>query len=73
MNGKKLIAVILLAAGILALVYGGFTYTQSTHEAKIGSFEVSLQTKKHVNIPVWGGVAAVIVGALLLASSGKRD
>ncbi|HKI85219.1 MAG TPA: hypothetical protein VKA53_00605 [Thermoanaerobaculia bacterium] len=73
MSGKKLIAVILLVAGILALVYGGFTYTKSSHEAKIGSLEVSLQQKKHVNIPVWGGVVAVIAGALLLASSGKRN
>lgn len=73
MNGKKLIAAILLVGGILALVYGGFTYTKSSHEAKIGSLEFSVQTKEHVNIPVWGGVGAVIVGALLLASSGKRD
>jgi hypothetical protein len=52
--------------GSLGLIYGGFTYTQETHKAKIGPIELSVKEKETVNIPVWGGVGAILAGALLL-------
>ena len=33
----KILAIVLIVAGSLGLVYGGFTYTKDTHEAKLGS------------------------------------
>ena len=62
----RIVAIILIVAGALALAYGGFTYTKETHDAKIGPIELSVKDKEHVNIPVWAGVAAVGAGALLL-------
>jgi hypothetical protein len=56
----------LIAAGILGLAYGGFSYTKETHEAKIGSLELSVKDKETVNVPVWAGVGAIVVGGLLL-------
>src|SRR5688500_9883244 len=53
----RIAAIVLLAAGILALVYGGFTYTKETHEAKVGPLDFSIAEKERVNIPVWAGVA----------------
>ncbi len=73
MSAIKIVAVLLVAAGILGLVYGGVTYTKATHEAKVGPFEMSFQDKETVNIPVWAGVGAILVGgALLLVDSRKR-
>jgi len=66
LNPVKLVAVILLAAGTLGLVYGGFSYTKETHEAKLGPIEFSMQEKQRVNIPVWAGVGAIAAGGLLL-------
>ncbi len=66
MSGLKLVAVLLIVAGIVALVYGGFTYTKSSHDAKIGPIELSVKDKETVNVPVWAGVCAVVVGGLLL-------
>jgi hypothetical protein len=68
MNGRSLIGVLLLAAGLLALAYGGFTYTRTTHDAKIGPFEVAVKDKEHVNVPVWAGAALAVVGGVLLVS-----
>ena len=48
-------------AGILALVYGGFSYTKETHEAKIGPIELSVKDKQTVNVPVWAGVGAIVL------------
>jgi TRAP-type C4-dicarboxylate transport system permease small subunit len=66
MNAIKVLAIALIAAGILGLVYGGFSYTKQTHEAKIGSLELSVKDKETVNVPVWAGVGAIVVGGLLL-------
>jgi RsiW-degrading membrane proteinase PrsW (M82 family) len=57
---------LLLVGGILALAYGGFSYTKEDHEAKIGPIDISVQEKKTVNIPLWVGVGAVVIGGVLL-------
>ena len=62
----RLVAMALLVLGVLALVYGGFSYSSETHEAKIGPLDISVTEKKQVNIPIWAGVALVAAGAGLL-------
>jgi heme/copper-type cytochrome/quinol oxidase subunit 2 len=62
----KIVAVVLIVAGIAGLVVGKFTYTQATHEAKLGPLDLSVKEKKTVNIPLWAGVAAIVAGGLLL-------
>jgi hypothetical protein len=66
MGAVKILALALIAAGVLALAYGGFTYTKESHDAKLGPLEIQVKDKEHVNVPVWAGVAAVAGGALLL-------
>ena len=72
MKPAKLVALILIIGGILALAYGSFTYTKDTHEAKLGPIEFSIKDKETVNIPVWAGVGAIVIGGLLLGFGGKR-
>jgi uncharacterized membrane protein len=66
MNAFKMLGIVLILAGALGLVYGGFTYTQETHEAKLGPIELSIKDKKTVNIPIWAGLGAIAAGAFLL-------
>ena len=66
MSAVKMVGIVLIVAGILGLVYGGFSYTKETHELKIGSLELSMKDKETVNVPVWAGVGAIVVGGLLL-------
>jgi hypothetical protein len=68
----KGIALVLIVLGILGLMYGGFTYTKETHSAKVGPMEFSFKEKEHVNIPLWAGVAAIVVGAGMLFAAGKK-
>ncbi len=67
----RLIGIVLLAVGILALAYGGFGYTRQTHDAKLGPLEISISEKKQVNVPVWAGVVLAVVGGGLLLSGKK--
>jgi hypothetical protein len=73
MNAVKVAAIVLIVAGILGLVYGSFSYTKETHEAKLGPIELSVKDKQTVNVPVWAGVGVIVVGGvLLLFGSTKR-
>ena len=72
MNGIRMVAIVLIVAGALALLYGGFSYTRDTTAVKIGPFELSVKEKKTVNIPIWAGAAAIVVGGLLLIMGGKK-
>ena len=72
MNAVKMVAIALIAAGILGLVYGGFRYTKETHTAKLGSVELSVKDRERVNIPVWAGVGAIVGGGLLLVVPRNR-
>ena len=66
MSGLKIVAILLIAAGIIGLLYGGITYTKTTHNTKIGPLELSIRDKETVNVPVWAGVGAIVVGGILL-------
>ena len=71
MNPLKLVAVVFIVAGALALVYGGFSYTKDTTAVKIGPLELSVKEKQTVNVPIWAGVGAIVVGGLLLVMGKK--
>lgn len=72
MSALKIVGIILIVAGVLGLVYGSFSYTKETHEAKIGPLELQMKEKETVNVPVWAGVGAIVVGAALLLIPAKR-
>ena len=72
MNPAKLVGVVLIVAGVLALMYGGFSYTKDTTVVKLGPIELSAKEKQTVNVPMWAGVGAIVIGAALLAFGGKK-
>ena len=59
-------AIILVILGILGAVYGGFSYTHRSKEAQLGPLSLSVKRKHHVNIPLWVGAGAVVIGGVLL-------
>jgi hypothetical protein len=62
----KIVGVVLLVLGILAIAYGGFSYDKEKADAKIGPVEIELTEKKRVNIPLWAGIAAGVAGLALV-------
>jgi LPXTG-motif cell wall-anchored protein len=72
MNSLKGVAIVLLVAGALALIYGGFTYTKKTHKADLGPISFAVKEKETVNVPVWAGVAAILAGGVLLFVRTKK-
>jgi drug/metabolite transporter (DMT)-like permease len=72
MTAQKIVAIVLIVAGVLALAYGGFSFTRETHQAKLGPIELSVKERERVNIPMWAGVGAIAIGVVLLVVGGRR-
>ncbi len=67
----KIVALLLIVAGLLGLVYGGFSFDRDKTAVKLGPLELKVTQTETVNVPVWAGVGAIVVGGLLLAFGGK--
>ncbi|GAB3245589.1 hypothetical protein [Chitinimonas naiadis] len=72
MNALRIIAIVLIIAGTLALSLGGFSYTKESQAAKLGPIELSYKEKEQVDIPKWAGIGAIVVGVVLLVAGGKK-
>lgn len=67
MSALKIVAAVLIVAGALGLVYGGFSYNKESQGAKLGPLELTITEKETVNIPVWAGVVSVLAGVGIFA------
>ncbi len=72
MNAMKIVGVVLIVAGGLALAYGGFSYTKETHKAEIGPLKFSVEEKDRVNVPQWAGLGPIAIGVVLLVLPAKK-
>jgi len=72
MSAVKIVAIVLIVAGIAGLLYGKFSYTKETHDIKLGPLEMSVAEKQTVNVPVWAGVGALAGGGVLLLYASKK-
>ena len=66
-----IIGVVLIAAGAIALARGDFSFTKETHEAKIGSLELSVEEKESFQIPTWAAGGAIVIGIAMLFAGRK--
>ncbi len=66
MRGRQIVAIVLIVAGLLVLVYGGFSYTKDSHKANLGPIDITMKERERVHLPTWLGIALVIVGAGVL-------
>lgn len=65
MKPYQLTAGIVVLLGVLALAYGGFTYTKDTHETSLGPLNLSVQDNERVNLPAWAGASCIVIGGFI--------
>ncbi len=69
---KRIIAFILIIAGIIMLIWTGFAYTKREKVVDAGPIHISADKEKSVNWPPYAGAILVIGGIVVLAVSGER-
>ena len=67
----KALGIVLIVLGVLALAYGGFTYTHEKKVVDLGPIQASRKETNTVQLPPILGIAAIIGGGVLLFT-GKR-
>ena len=73
MNAIRIAAIALIVAGVLGLAYGSFSFTKDTHQAKLGPIELSVTEEQTINVPVWAGVTAIVIGGALLLFGSRKS
>src|SRR3972149_4858564 len=73
MNPTKIIGVILIVAGCLGLVYGGFSYTKETTGVKLGTLELKIQEKENVTVPPAVSAGGAAPGFSLPLVGGRKE
>ena len=72
MKPAGIIGIVLIAIGILALAYGGFSYTTREKVIDAGPLQVSANTEKTVPLPpILGGLC--LVGGIVLVLAGNKN
>jgi drug/metabolite transporter (DMT)-like permease len=68
MSGRMLLGVALIALGVIALVYQGFTYTTQKKVLDIGPIQATKEEHHSIPVPPIIGVIALISGVAVLAT-----
>ncbi|HEV8097429.1 MAG TPA: hypothetical protein VGP71_17005 [Burkholderiales bacterium] len=66
MSATKIVGIVLIAAGVLGLLYGGFSYTKESHTARLGPLAITVQEKEQVMVPVIASVGSIVLGVFLI-------
>ena len=73
MNGVRMAGLVLIVAGVLALAYGGFSYTSETQKASVGPLHLSVESRETINFPVWAGIGTLVIGGALVFFGSRKN
>jgi hypothetical protein len=68
----RILGFVLVGAGLLALVFGGFSYTRRRDTVELGPLKASVRQRERVSLPPILGAAAVIAGVGLIVITSRR-
>lgn len=69
----KIAGIVLIVLGVIALAYGGISYTKEKKVLDLGPIQATTRTRETIPLPPVLGAAAIVGGiALLIVGSRKR-
>lgn len=73
MNVMTIIGIILIALGVVGLIYGGITYTSTKNVVDMGPMHVQVDQKEEIPLSPIFGAGAVAVGVILMLVGRRRN
>jgi hypothetical protein len=71
-DAVRIVAIALIVLGIVALLYGGITYTKREKIIDIGPIEATTQTRETIPLPPLFGALAIVGGIALFVVAGRK-
>jgi len=72
MKNLTLLGAVLVVVGVLALVLGNISYTETKPVLKAGPLQVNAEEEHHISIPTIGGVVVLLAGVALVFAGRRR-
>jgi LPXTG-motif cell wall-anchored protein len=69
----RTIGIILIALGVMMLIFKGFSFTKEKKGVDLGAIELNKKENHNINWPAWAGGIAIAAGALVLIASRKKE
>jgi hypothetical protein len=66
MTGRRIVGLVLVIIGLVALLWGGISWTREETVADVGPLEVETETRETLPLPPIVGGVALVAGAILL-------
>jgi uncharacterized membrane protein YidH (DUF202 family) len=68
----RIAAIVLIVVGVIALAYGGISYTREKKVIDIGPIEATARTRETIPLPPILGIAAIAGGVVMLVAGSRR-
>ena len=68
----KIAAIVLIVVGVIAVAYGGISYTREKKVIDLGPVQATTKTRETIPLPPVLGVVAIAGGVILLVVSGRK-
>lgn len=69
----KTLGIVLIAVGILMLIFRGFSFTKEKKVVDLGPVEINKKEKHNVGWPVYAGGFAIVAGVIVLVAGRKSN
>jgi hypothetical protein len=71
-GGVRTVGLLLIVLGVIALIWGGISYTTREEIVDVGPIEIEAEEKQRIPLPPILGAIALVGGIVLVASGGRR-
>jgi drug/metabolite transporter (DMT)-like permease len=68
----KIAGILLIVAGIAALIYGGFSYTSHKNAVDLGAIQIDRTEHHTLPVPPILGIVAIVGGGVLIFYGAKQ-
>jgi hypothetical protein len=72
MKAATIVGIMLIALGVIALAYGGISYTREETVLDLGPIEARAETRETIPLPPVLGALALVGGVVLLIKRPRR-
>jgi uncharacterized membrane protein YidH (DUF202 family) len=70
-SAVRIVGILLIVFGVLAIAYGGFRYTTREKVVDVGPLQATTERHHEVSLPPIVGIAAIVGGVALLVSAAR--